>query len=136
MNVLRMRSDRVTQHINIFISVTWSSWVCRDSAGHHSLSYRRTSRMMLLYISALSLGGILRIQTTLVTSRVCQARILDIMVVAPDSKVPELFRLPVGSEPIWIVLESGLPQAIYSLSIIYILKSWFSSVPFQRFTYT
>ena len=71
MNVLRMRSDLVTPHtpLSIFISVTWSSWVCRDSVGQHSLSYKRTGRMMLLCIRPLSLGGILRSQSTSVTSR-------------------------------------------------------------------
>ena len=36
----------------------------RDSAGQHSLWYKKTGRMMLLYISPSSLDGILRSKTT------------------------------------------------------------------------
>ena len=48
----------------IFIFVTCSSWVCRDSGGQHSLPCKRTgSRTLFFYSSPLSLSGTLWSQT-------------------------------------------------------------------------
>ena len=74
--------------------------MCRDSAGQHSLPYKLTGRMMLLYISPLSLGGIPRSQTTPVIpfGPGSAYPAMDIVIdayglVHNGSKKPELFRL-------------------------------------------
>ena len=61
-------------HLSIFIYVTWSPCMCRDSAGQYSLSCKRTGQMIFLYISPLNLDGffyytsLLHYKTTPVTS--------------------------------------------------------------------